>query len=541
MGQVRKILSEVFNSVVILPLTAGNMFGSNRDRPIHDGRISTVAIVGCLISIILAIIHVCVYDPTQKYIPFHAVKIILSTMVLIGLGTIIVLSVHYRKNNQSVTTRYTTEKRNQLKTKFLWLFGVTSNVYNGLSIWWFVECLTTHPNQQFTYIINILYCGLLIVFHFVQIVFICYFSSSGVRFIGSLTNHYGILFLLVANGSTWLLCFLQVSSTMFDINTLNSYDQRNSENHTYICIRNGSSFENFLTQTKPVLYSGFVAFPLLSVSMLISMWCSTENPTEPVAEEENFDESCYIELKNGVSGSETVSERNKIKFLRNHSMSYYATIVTGIALSLPYILGSLLLVNSKESSIYEIWQLYKLAFKILIWVFGLVAFYKLKSECRPNNRYKPLEANEIILFFSAFADAVFHTFGLLAAALILPNRDISESAAHVVLAENIMNLLVDYFQTVFIIQANRYEKKVRNNLNWPVENTCLLLCILNLGQWTIDNFTIYFYRNGTKLQSNFYNAWYWGRVMNFVFPVAVFFRFQSFMGMYILCHTFKNI
>lgn len=542
MGKVKTFLTDIVQSIVILPMTAGNTLGMNRNRnrtvhnrnrPVHDGRISTIVLVGCMLSMVAVVLLVNMDKTKRYYIPQLTVKIMLSVLVLIGLLTIIILSVHNYRNKLEVPTRYRHEGKNRLKIKFLWLFGIMSNVYDGFTIGVFMECLsvTTKSFMIITYNVRIMYSCLLIVFHFVQIVFISYFSGS--RILASVTSHYGILLLLSANGAVWSCSFIRASNTLFSSKTT-FYANYSA----YNCLKNASSFDTFLNHARPILYPAHVAFSLLSVGILLSMWSSTENP-----DNDNKELSDYMELSGNCdmtqNNGESVPNRRRFEFPRNHPLSYYATIVIGIVLALPYILGAVLMIKSNETFLSEIWISYKFAYKITIWVFCLVAFYKIQTECRPNLRHKPLDGNEYILFFSTFVDAMFHTFGLIAGALITPNADM-QTEANIVLVENIFNLLIDYYQTVFLIQANRFEKKTRNNLNWPIENTCLLLCILNIGQWLIDCFAGKEYHTGTLIQELFYLPDYWNGVMSFVFPVAVYFRFQSFMGMYSLYDKFKN-
>ncbi|KAJ8312269.1 hypothetical protein KUTeg_009642 [Tegillarca granosa] len=533
MEKVMKFLKDVFRSIIIQPLTAGNTLGMNRNRnrPVHDGRISTIVLVGCVLSMVAVVLLVHNNKAKRLYITLLAVKILLIVMVFIGLLTIIILAVQNCKNKLEVSTRYRLEGKNRLKIKFLWLFGIMSNVFEGFLIGAFVECFSVNTTQysQITFYFRTLYSCLLIVFHFVQIVFISYFS--GARILASVTSHYGILLLLAANGAVWSCSFILASSTLFS-STATTYLPSQS---VYHCLGNTSSFDTFLDQAKPILYPAHVAFSLLSVGILLSMWSSTENP---VTDETNIVElSGYIELSGGDS---TVPNRNRPVPTRHNPLSYYATIVIGIVFALHYILGAVLVVKSNEQSLTNIWMSYKLGYKVILWIFCLAAFYKLKSECKPNLRHKPLDGNEWILFFSTFVDAMFHTFGLIAGALIIPNDDVMKTASNIVLVENIFNLLIDYYQTVFLIQANRFKKKSRNNLSWPIENTCLLLCILNIGQWLIDSFAGKEYHTGTMVQQQYYLPRYWDGVMSFVFPVAVYFRFQSFMGMYSLYDKFKK-
>ncbi|KAJ8312270.1 hypothetical protein KUTeg_009643 [Tegillarca granosa] len=542
MGKVKKFLKDVFRSIIILPLTAGNGLGMNRNRnrPVHDGRISTIVLVGCVLSMV-AVVLLVHNSKAKKYdIPLITIKILLIVMVFIGLLTIIILAVYNCRNKLEVATQYRLEGKSRFKIKFLWLFGIMSNVYKGFTIGASVECFSVNTTKysQITFYFRILYSCLLIVFHFVQIVFISYFSGSLI--LASVTSHYGILLLLTANGAVWFYSFIQASSTLFSSTaTTNLPSQR-----VYHCLGNTSSFDIFLDQAKPILYPAHVAFSLLSVGILLSMWSSTENP---VTNETNIVElSSYIELSDGDSDSahndrEYVPNRNRAVPRRHNPLSYYATIVIGIVFALPYILGAVLVVKSNDQSLTNTWISYKFGYKVILWIFSLVAFYKLKSECKPNLRHKPLDGNEWILFFSTFVDAMFHTFGLIAGALIIPNDDVMKTASNIVLVENIFNLLIDYYQTVFLIQANRFKKKSRNNLSWPIENTCLLLCILNIGQWLIDCFAGKEYHTATTVQKRFYLPRYWDGVMSFVFPVAVYFRFQSFMGMYSLYDKFKRL
>lgn len=546
MGTLLQTLDKVFQAVIVLPLTAGNVTYSRDNRERHDGRISTMAIVCCIVAIFLVmiVVHVTQQDTENRKIPSIAISILLATLVVIGLSSMLIVFILAFGCKSDIVLR---ENNNQtipgLKLKFLWFFGFICVVYNCFLIGLTAYCLAENLQTNFHYEGYIFYNTILIVFYFTQMVFLSFFSKC--KFAGTVSGHYLILFILAANIAIWFESFLSKSSSHFKHHGANE----TIANHSFqICdtlfpsntsvphvIR--SPFIKFVCRVEPFLYPGIVAYSLVAVSFVMNMWVSTNTTTDRFQvigqEETRF-------IDNETSPLIADDSEGNIGVCRSPAgkvISYSVSLVIGSLVTLPLLIGAIVLVFVKDEdrNIYQVFEVYKFLYKIMLLSITMVAFHKLSKECIPITICKSLTGNEWILLICTYVDTVFHMFELLAGGLTERHTN-----SQLVFTEGFFNLMLDYFQTVFILQAHRYDKKQSSYSRWPIEHICLFLFLTNFGRWIEGSFCDIEYNAMTVVQSDFFGKSYWDNVMHIVFPVVIFYRFQCAMDQYTIYYLFKT-
>lgn len=548
MDRILQTLNKVFQAVVVLPLTAGNVSYSIDNKERHDGRISTMAIVCCIVAIILVmiVVHVTQQNTENMKIPSIAISILLASLVVIGLSSmLIVFILAFLCNSDIVLRGNSDQKIPGLKLKFLWFFGFVCVMYNCFLIGLSAYCLAKNLQSNFHYEGYIFYNTILIVFYFTQMVFLSYFSKS--KFAGTVSGHYFILFILAANIAIWFESFFNKSSAHFKHLDSNNTVANNTfqlcdalfPSNSSVPSESRSPFIQFVCRFEPFLYPGIVAYSLVAVSFVMNMWVSI-NTTEERNTLTAIDQEETRLLDDETTPLNASDSFGNISVRRSpagQTISYSVSLVVGSLVTMPLLVGSIVLVfvNDENHQIYQVYEIYKFHYKILLLSLNMIAFYKLSKECIPINGSKSLTGNEWILLICTYVDTVFHMFELLAGGLT--ERHVN---SQLVFIEGFFNLMLDYFQTVFILQAHRYNKKQSSYSRWPIEHVCLFLFFTNFGRWIEGSFCDVRYNAMTVVQNDFYGQNYWGNVMHIVFPVVIFYRFQCAMDQYTIYYLFKT-
>lgn len=280
----------------------------------------------------------------------------------------------------------------------------------------------------------------------------------------------------------------------------------------------------------------YVEYSLLAVSCFLGMWSSTDNENreslnlQNTATYEPTDEETVPLM--GVAGSGNFSTGS----VNNRSVSYYISLICGILLILPLIIGSLFLVLDLNGvhDFYFPLEVYKNLYSFILLILNMVAFHKLRKECEFDKVLNNLGGSEIVLLCSGFSDIIYRTFGLLAGVF----DDGKDGWA--VIMFNALNIFIDYFQTTFILQAHRYKKIRTNSSIFSIVNLCLLMTLLNFGSWIVESLAAIHFDNIAAVEVHYYNPTFWYHVVHIVGPVAIFYRFHSFIDFHVLYRYFKN-
>ncbi|KAJ8311846.1 hypothetical protein KUTeg_010602 [Tegillarca granosa] len=308
---------------------------------------------------------------------------------------------------------------------------------------------------------------------------ICVGYFSKFKFRGSLRVHYGMIFVVAANLEVWMFSFLNASKNLFK-----SQEKDNSTYYPYSDCNGTTEMEKtFFRKVYPYMSTFFVEYTLLVISCILGMWSSTADGDEvsPNHVTTNIqNENC--ENENGESRqllqTETGSSETSVL-----TLTYYVTLILGMMLIIPLIIGALVLILTDESveTFYFDWVVYKLSYSLVLLVVNLAAFHKLREDCQFIRAVNSFNGNDFVLLICTFVDVIFQTFGVLAGAFQ------NDSASKIVASYSIVFIIIDYLQTTFIMQAKRYDKTEPCQSVVTIGNICLFLTVLNVGSWIVDS------------------------------------------------------
>lgn len=527
-ARCKRFFAEMLRSVVIFPLTAGNLTKKNGR---HDGRIATIVFVGCSFAI-TAVIMLFNFRQPFTAVTFDMVYFIISIFDVLALVSMVIICVVSRgRNSRWLSDDPVLHHELYLKIRFLWLLGLLCISSSSMKFVRNIHCWANHDYTDKGDVIKGLYWNVSTVLYiFMQLGFVSYFSKF--KFRGSLGIHYGMILMVTSNMLVWLYSFLHDSEHLFNPGTKHS----TTGNNSFIRFCNGnSSLNNLLDTLHPYMSPAYIEYALLAVSCFLGMWSSTDNENcenmnlqntaayEPIGEESR---SLLDVTGNGVIST---TRRN------NRSVSYYISLICGILLILPLIIGSLFLVIDLDGNndIYFPFEIYKILYSFILLLLNMVAFHKLRKECEFEKVLNTLGGSQIVLLCSGFADIIYRTFGLLAGVFD------KEKAGCAVIVFNALNIFIDYLQTTFILQAHRYKKNRTSSSFFSIVNICLLMTLLNFGSWIVESLAAIHFDNISAVEVHYYNSTFWYHVVHIVGPVAIFYRFHSFIDFHILYRYFK--
>lgn len=189
--------------------------------------------------------------------------------------------------------------------------------------------------------------------------------------------------------------------------------------------------------------------------------------------------------------------------------------------------------NEKElHSLYTSLEIYRLMYTIIMTGLVFLGFGLLYGQCVPTSNPRKISGSEYILLFSSLGMVMYLVFGVVAGFNF-------ESQGSWNIAENILSLILVYFQTVLMLQSYRY-RRYRKLECLSIKNVFMLLAVMNLGLWFNDSFLQNRVPYINEVNYKMYKQEIWDFVNGTLFPITVFFRFQCSMILYELHHLFRT-
>ncbi|KAJ8312147.1 hypothetical protein KUTeg_009520 [Tegillarca granosa] len=584
---LRNTMSDIVHSVVVMPLTAGNIVtrkGKKIPQKRFDGQISTSVFITWIIAIVFVIIITNCLMPENKIYPlileiFMFVMEISLSIAIIAM-TVAVCYCHapwlLRKKIKEISLT--------LKVKFLWFFacGYVFSTINEIAE--YANCEMTTSNETYDVNTSMSHSILKIIGILLQTGFISYFSQ--IKFQKSLGMHYGMFFIILSNLTNWGLNTVREYEEYFHFHL--KYNITNNHLLPFIfqnnisCLQN-STFDKFFRSIHTNLFRLKSEYYLLSLGLLLAIWASTDthgSKTERKklqtdnnnihSETDTYDNVAVITQpndnssniaesnnnNNNASNSEdkktelspllehsgewTSSLRIKSKstqLFRRRIISFYSVILLGAFLYLPQLTGTLTpyFTEYSDNTSLRMWTIYKVLFSSFRFFLILLAFYKLHKECVPRTDVNCLYSNDYILLFGAFFVTVHNTLQIVAGASYLGNQIRSS----LYLIHVTLDLLIDYFQTVLILQASRFKRVEKRDTFWPVECICLLLSMMNFGIWTVYSFQKDTFPSTDIIPKSVFSKSTWYSVDFMISPVSIFYMFHCFVDLFCLYKKFN--
>ena len=522
-----KSYQEVLYSLFLVPFTAGNGVQNSNGLRIHDGSISTSAIAIFLVGI--AFVSISVSSSPIHEDPDNLIRYVLITTVLLGIGAILTLWARFHKQiseKKDTASCSTKSKSTGLQLKFLWLFCVGIIVQAAISMANRVYYISTSYHLVQSYV-SIPWNILLFAFSCLETAFVSKFCKTAV--VGSLLVYYGMIFIIVANLSIWFDSILGQELHYFNSN---NGTQTNLEVESFNCTYK-ATVVCLAENAFPYLFPIVAEFCLVSTGFLFRIWSTakknmtydslmtTTRDREETLPLLKFD---YIEIDQQPSILNGDS--------RKPSYSCLSATLGMLFVIILIILEVAILIENGEDKLGELYkslEIYRLVFTVTMLGLVFLGFGLLYGQCIPINTPRHLSAGEFILLFSLLGMVMFLLLGVVAG--IKHSSTGSWSTA-----ENVVLLVVVYFQTVFILQSYRYRRYRRLDC-LSIKNVFMLLSVMNLGLWFNDSFL----QNRVPYIHAVYHKMYshqaWTFMNAILFPIVVFFRFDCSMMLYELHHT----
>ena len=517
---------ELLYSLFMVPFTAGNGVQNSDGLRIHDGSISTSAIAIFLVGI--AFVFISVSSSPIHEDPDNLIRYVLITTVLLGIGAILTLWARFNRQireKEDTISCSTNSKPTGLRLKFLWLFCVGIIVRTALSIAKRVYNISISYHLAQSYV-SIIWNILLFAFSCLETAFVTHFCNTAV--VGSLLVHYGMIFIIVANLSIWFDSVLGQERRYFNSN---NETQTNFEVESFNCT-NTATVVCLAESAFPYVYPIVAEFCLVSTGFLFRIWATAKmtmtrkflinstrhkEETLPLLNSEHF----KIDQVSSVLD----------EYSRELSFPYLSATIGMVFVIILIILEAAILIENGEdklSDLYKSLEIYRLVYTITMLGLVFLGFGLLYGQCIPINTSRHLSAGEFILLFSLLGMVMFLLFGVVAGIK-------HSSTGSWNIAENVVLLVVVYFQTVFILQSYRYRRYRRLDC-LSIKNVFMLLSVMNLGLWFNDSFL----QNRVPYIHAVYHKMYshqaWTFINGILFPIVVFFRFDCSMMLYELHH-----
>ncbi|KAJ8312344.1 hypothetical protein KUTeg_009717 [Tegillarca granosa] len=519
------------DAAIVLPFTAG----TNSNNGGFDGRTSA-KVVMCSAC---AFLFMFIMKPFMQRSGDHGLHVtftVVNVFDAIATVSLIIFGIAVKRRPFKWLVPLHTEFKSSLKLKFLWSFGFASIVWKILGIIYFIKCQSTnnaHRNLTLTFDF------VFIIYVIVELVFISYFSNY--NFNSNIFSHYALTIILTCNTVGWFFSFTLVSNNLFA--TANS-------NATFLvdfgdnCVNSNTNTSTGIQQVMhnlyPYFYPAFVQYFLLASSYILVMLISTVNENDereldkmyrnrPLTYREiiSFADDHVPNEDDSLLGKTDTLNRSS-----SYQLSILITFTVGVAIDLPLIIGGLYL-EFVGFSVHVYLEWYKTFFLTLVFVVVIIGFTKLNGFIFSFET--TVRGRHFVLLMSAFGVMIFHAFGILA------GFSLEGNSARLTAFNCLLNVLLDFYQTVFIIHSQHIEKDKKSQKSvWSIHEICLLLSFANFGLWLINSVWLNRMQKTVTPASIYYGRNIWSTIMQTVGTIAIFFRFNCAISMHALYSYFSK-
>jgi hypothetical protein len=232
-----------------------------------------------------------------------------------------------------------------------------------------------------------------------------------------------------------------------------------------------------------------------------------------------------------------IDERTSVHHgIRRKSALLYLSAAVGAVFVIVLVIIVLAILTEKKEvelhSLYVSLEIYRITYFAIMLCLVFFGFGLLYGQCVPISNPRPISGSEYILLFSTLGMVMYLLFGVVAGIHV-------KSGGSWNIAESIVNLILVYFQTVLMLQCYRY-RRYRKLQFLSMKNVLMILAVMNLGLWFTDSFLENRVPYINKVNYAMYHQRIWDFVNGTLFPITVFFRFQSSMILYELHHLYRT-
>ncbi|XP_069134714.1 proton channel OtopLc-like [Argopecten irradians] len=503
---------KILTSMFILPFTAGNY----RRRPNGSWCFDCTIASRVLFLIVLATIIVLT---ASKDIHKHAdvrlaiVVILLSLSMCAGVIGIYILGCFVKYHGQQYIVASTRNTHtSKLQVIFLWGFGLASGIRCILSAGKHIEC-TAKASHSAYWTSMFCFYTLVIVYLFSEMIFITYCSTFKLK--KTLFVNYVMLMLLTANVS--VIVYIHFLHDTFSYFTKNDNDGQLSS-----CLLNNSTISHLMTKSQPFLYPASVEYSLLSITILLEIWSPTKLRHVVNEQITSPQELESVPLVADDTSIEDMNSENR----SGKTVCQMATLAGSLSAGIGLILCNVILATGIGENEYVryVAGIYEFTLNGMMSLAIFAGFYCLVKCCTPDSVPKGLGSREYVYLLSAF--------GLFMTNIAegIGNDVSTQPEARLFMYRSIFSVFQDYLQVVFLLLANRCKKvDPRSNIH-PLESALIFIMISNFVLWFNDSVLLSKFPNTRSLHYQTDNTTY--TMYEDLLPVAVFFRFTSFMEYY---------
>ena len=554
-------MNSILEAVLIFPLTAGFTKWRHTGNDVRDGKISSAVITAALISVSLtvtlvfgALFHQRSAAPSNILWGFFTLKHFASIICIVALTRVL-----YKNKNNLLQRRpdYSIGR----KILFLWIFGFGFVIQDGMNIAVNAQCDFIESRDHLIYTLGICSHLIGIAFTVSEMGFISFFSKY--RVCSTKLTNYALLFILASNLTDW---FKGVMREMFKAKGPSWFNTNDTEFHYFNSCYSKSVIKTVTVKhLYPIILPAQTEYSLLATLVLLGMMSSrtsygqdgsaadiivNENnesreisSTDSVVQtsyDDRHDDEYYAResdrLLQSINGPVINHEQT-----RSRPLSFYVTIFIGLILSIPILVVTMIKSQTKMLGSYistnafiTVGTFFSIAILVIVWC----TFHTLRTQCRQDHP-RPISSSEWLLIFSNFGLGIFRTFNI--SSFVLSDEPHTSLENFLFLRHPIV-FINSFFQTILIIQAQRYKKLQTRNINphLKVEHCFLLLHILNFVLWFTSIFTTKHLAAKMKDENRVFGPNVWDTFLRVTWPINIFYCFHSAMDLYGLYRKFDE-
>ncbi|OWF35990.1 uncharacterized protein LOC110442253 [Mizuhopecten yessoensis] len=533
-----------WSEILTLPFTAGNQYTSTNGRTHHDGSISTVVVVTSVLAFITVLMSLQENTPSGHVILDPMVmRLSLTVIVVAGICSTIYLAKLAKRQSPITACRKPSACFRLLQIGCLWLFGL-----GVVMICLFETTRLIFCDSEITRVLPSQELGVNIVYHVTRIVLVvievCFITCfTFVKFDHCLSTYYALLFIVLANTSVWIYYYLALEDVS-SFRLLHNYNATappgNSTNKT--CYQN-STIGLLTGQVNKILYPVNTEFSLLVLKFVLEMWSlerteasnvnhitsvmgitetgSTDQPTSGEEQEHLNERSSLL----NTNWEYRIHNSQEYTSLDNACpISFYVAIAVAISWVLPlaimYIMLEYRFPDSHE--FYRIIAAYEVAYRVVMTAAVTCTWVYLQKDGRPVTDHISLKSKDYILLLGTFGAAIYFIHVLIAGSLTKNNNGKTD------IISNVISMVFLYLQTTLLLQTRKFVPKRKNIRNFPsFRSLCTVLSILNFGYWITDSFVGMKFPAASSPKVEAFGSKYWTLVMQYAFPLVIFYRLES--------------
>lgn len=528
---------KLFRAILILPFSAGNPKTKNRgDLVDHDGSISGVVFLVSVVVILCNILLVGSFGTDEDSTFLFVMTMEITAAFSIVICIILLLHAFIRPGIMTLNDHW--DRSSKLMLKFLWLFTLADLAYSAVYIAQHVDCyMNNYPIDR---VQNRILCDvLLFTYRLVQTGFITHFGQK--RFVRKLRFYYCLLVLFLMNITVIVVNFAQSAR---DVNDYSINITTNVE--PFSCATN-SSVSPFLKQSSDFLEPAGLEYSLLTILFIAQMWPSDVKLFKKQADGMPAVSVCDIQTGNeqdeGDNSSSNETEPLYLSFSsgRIHdpfkNIWTFSNIACSVLVSLPSLILLILKIYAgRQRSVDTGLNICNAIQETIILIVLIRCFILIQSDCLPVEKENFFTSREYLILASFIGAITCDTMRLIPYILLLHEDEQNITKTYIY----VTSIFGMYLQTVFILQMNTYRRRNSRPSCFSIENTCMILSILNFIIWAEDSFLAAQWVFVDDAPTIFYGKMVWVTYYSILFPFLIFYRFKCFVAFYGLYHKLRS-